>query len=494
MARPGDTAGSEWAETSLLEVLDHVTEGFQILSPDWRYLYVNDAVCHHARKGRHELIGRRMTEVYPGISETEMFGTLARCMRDRAPVDFENLFEHPDGEQAWFELRVRPVPEGLLVISTDVTERRSLERQLLAAQRMEAVGRLAGGVAHDFNNILTAIMGFGDFALGDLDGHPARADVEEVLAAAQRAAQLVGQLLAFSRRQPVEPRVVDVADHLRDLERMLARVLGEDIELTVRPDADLWPVRVDPTALEQAMMNLAVNARDAMAEGGTLRIEARNVSLPEAGDHVRLSVTDDGVGMDAETRAQIFEPFFTTKELGRGSGLGLSTCYGIVKRAGGLVRVDSELGKGSTFQIFLPRVHERARADAAPGAPSEVRGAETILVVEDDEQVRTLAQRALSELGYAVLAARESTEGLALATAASRVDLLLTDLVLPGSSGRALAAAFQRVHPWGRVLYMSGYADGATPLPEADGPLLQKPFAPGDLAARVRGALGQRTA
>jgi two-component system cell cycle sensor histidine kinase/response regulator CckA len=392
----------------------------------------------------------------------------------------------------------------ILVIGQDISELRRLEHQLLLSQRMEGIGRLAGGIAHDFNNLLTAILGHAEMAQDDVaPSDPARGNIAEITRAAQRAADLTRQLLAFARRQIIEPRIVDLNCLVVNVDRMLRRLLGEDVELVTVQDPELWRVRIDPGQFEQVLVNLAVNARDAMPDGGTLVIETRNVHLDEdfarthatvqAGPHVLLAVSDTGSGMDEDVLAHIFEPFFTTKEVGKGTGLGLATCYGIVKQNRGSIWVDSEPRVGTTFRIYLPR------ADAAPVQPADAtdapavlksEGHETVMLVEDEALVRNLAADALRRHGYQVLSASTGLEALDLAgQALHSIDVLVTDVVMPQMGGEQLARRLLAERPALKVLFISGYTDLAVLQHGsllAGTALLQKPFTPGQLVQRVR--------
>jgi PAS domain S-box-containing protein len=395
---------------------------------------------------------------------------------------------------------------GILGIGRDVTERVQLEQQLRQAQKMEAVGRLAGGIAHDFNNILTAITGYVDLLLEDLGTtDPRRQDAQEVRKAADRAAALTRQLLAFSRQQVMQPRVLDLNGLVTELEKMLQRVLGEDVGLATRLDPALGAVKADAGQLEQVVMNLAVNARDAMPQGGRLTIETTNAELDAEyarehfpatpGRYVMLAVSDTGVGMTPDVHAHLFEPFFTTKEKGKGTGLGLATVYGIVKQSGGFIWVYSEPGQGATFKIYLPRVEQLAHAPvAATPAPAPVRGGtETVLVAEDEAPVRAVAREVLERLGYRVLEAPSAEAALDVVQRHSGViHLLLTDVVMPGMSGRDLARRLAALRPETRVIYMSGYtADAITRhgMLEPGLVYVQKPFTADTIARTVRDVL-----
>jgi two-component system cell cycle sensor histidine kinase/response regulator CckA len=390
---------------------------------------------------------------------------------------------------------------GALGISRDITERAQLEEQFRQAQKMEAVGRLAGGVAHDFNNVLSVILSYAEMIGGDLKPEePLRADIEEIRTAALRATDLTRQLLAFSRQQVLEPRVLDLTQSVAGMEKMLRRLLGADIELTMLQATRLWNVKADPGQMEQILMNLAVNARDAMPRGGQLVIETQNVELDDdyarahhdvrPGSYVMLTVADSGSGIDRDTLGRIFEPFFTTKEKGKGTGLGLSTVFGIVTQSGGHIWVDSEPGKGTTFKVYLPRVV--GAVELTPSArplPPSGRGNETILLVDDDDQVRAVARSILRRSGYVVLEASNGGEALLVCEQhPGRIHLLLTDVVLPRMSGRQIAERVATMRSDTKVLFMSGYTDDAVlqhGLLKSDVAYIQKPITPATLIQKV---------
>jgi PAS domain S-box-containing protein len=419
-------------------------------------------------------------------------------------------WRHRDGSYRHLESNAAPVygPDGELIgfrgADRDITERVQLEAQLLQSQKMEAIGTLAGGVAHDFNNLLTSILGYSDIVLQELaDGHPLREDVEEIRKAGERAAALTRQLLAFSRKQILKPVVLEVNGVVGGLEKMLRRLIGEDIELVVAREAGVGYTRADPGQIEQVILNLVINARDAMPRGGSLRIETHTMDLDESGvrahpgsttgSYVCIAVNDTGMGMDRETQSRIFEPFFTTKGAGKGTGLGLSTVYGIVKQSGGHISVESEPERGTTFRVYLPRVFEPEETPPAAATGRRPTGVETVLLVEDEQGLRVLARRILESHGYAVIEASGGEEALRISRRhQSPIDLLLTDAVMPGMGGSDLAREIAAERPATRVLYMSGYTDDAVVrqghLDEGSA-FIQKPFASDALVQKVREVL-----
>jgi len=435
---------------------------------------------------------------------------VARIRADGRLEHHEQVYRRRDGKAAHVIQNVIGVfdPEGELLelrgYVFDITAQKKVEEQLRQAQKMEAVGRLAGGVAHDFNNLLTVITGYGDRIIERLDEHdPLRRGLDAIKKAADRAASLTEQLLAFSRQQVLAPKVLDLNAVVMNMDKLLRRLIGEDIELRTVLGRTLGRIKADQSRIEQVLMNLAVNARDAMPQGGTLTIETANVDLDASyvarfiwlvpGPYVMITVADTGCGMDLETKARLFEPFFTTKAQGKGTGLGLSTAYGIVKQSGGYIWVESEPNQGATFRICLPRVDEAVEHPVAERAVRRApRGTETILLVEDEDDVRQLLREVLDSFGYTVLEARNGLEALALADEHPGLDLLLTDVVMPLMSGRDLANRLVQRRGELKILYMSGYTDDTIiqhGVLEPGTAFLQKPFSPSILARKVREVL-----
>jgi two-component system cell cycle sensor histidine kinase/response regulator CckA len=506
------------------EALREGEAGFRLLfasnpHPMWvfdqvtlRFLEVNDAALAHYGYSREEFLAMRITDIRPPEDVPALTETLQGGMEAHSRLRLRPWRHRlKDGrviqvEIATHELDFERRP-GVLVVAHDVTARQILEAQLLQAQKMEAIGQLAGGVAHDFNNLLGVITGYSELAQRQIGAaHPARARLDQVIKAAERAAGLTRQLLAFSRKQVMRLKVFDLNAVVADTQKMLGRLIGEDIDVVVHAEPGLGSVRADPGQIEQVLLNLAVNARDAMPKGGTLTLETGNVDLDQAyadahppaqaGPYVMLSVSDSGSGMDKATQLRIFEPFFTTKPEGRGTGLGLATVYGIVKQSGGYVWVYSEPGRGTTFKVYLPRVDEPAEAVHPALAVSETpRGGETILLVEDTESLREVIQETLEESGYTVLLASHGEEAVAIARERKGpIDLLLTDVVMPKLGGAELAKRLVVLRPEMRVLYMSGYTSHAISQQGIVGQevaLLQKPFTGDTLARAVREALSR---
>jgi len=473
-----------------------------------RILAVNDAAITRYGYSEPEFLERTLRDIRSPDDQARLDAELSHRPEEGA-VRTGVRHRAKDGKVFEVDLVARPLDfagrRARLVLAHDVTAQRHLEEQLRQSQKMEAVGQLAGGIAHDFNNLLTAILGSTQLLLQNMpSGDPRREDAEEVRHAGLRAAELTRQLLAFSRRQVLAPKVLELNAVVGNMDRMLRRLLGEDIELVTSLDPGAGAVNADPGQLEQVLLNLAVNARDAMPGGGRLSIETARLHLHEEhverrhrlppGDYACLVVTDTGVGMDDATQAHLFEPFFTTKEVGKGTGLGLATVYGIVKQSGGYIWVYSEPGRGTTVKVYLPRVPAATEAPVAPPPPKAVRGGhETVLLVEDAAPVRTLARRSLEACGYRVLDAADGPSALELsARHPSGIDLLVTDVVMPGMSGRELAERLAPERPEMKVLYTSGYTDDAMVrqgVLNAGVAFLQKPFVPDMLARKVREVL-----
>jgi PAS domain S-box-containing protein len=461
-----------------------------------------------------DLRGQRLAEVTAPDNTQPFDEAVSRALTAQQPQRLAYEIELPTGKH-WFDAVIVPFAEDsnphgagrVLFVPRDVTERHTLELDLRQAQKMDALGRLAGGIAHDFNNLLTAIMGYASLLTRSLGRQGAAADdAEEILKASQRAALLTQQLLAFSRRQVVQMKPVALNDLVHDMQRMLERIIGEDVQLVADLDTSLPLVQSDPGQLQQVMLNLAVNARDAMPNGGTLTLRTRPIVLNQRqagepalrpGVYALLEVTDTGVGMDEATRVRVFEPFFTTKDRVGGTGLGLAMVYGIVRQAAGDVSVISELGQGTTFRIFLPELPAAALSAVEPvvaGSDVLPRGNETILVVEDQPQIKELSCRMLREQGYDVLGTTDARQALEIcARHDGPIHLLVTDMVMPRMGGAELAQAARPLRPEMKVLYMSGHTDSSA---VHDGtradrvPFLQKPFTPRELGSRVREALG----
>jgi PAS domain S-box-containing protein len=487
-------------------ITENTRDLITLLDPEGCCVYTSPSCSGILGYAPVELIGVALADFVHPEDQASVVEQMARLAASGgAQATFR--MRHAGGGWRWIEtFWTATVQDGVrynVAVGRDITERKRLEAQFLQAQKMEGIGRLAGGVAHDFNNLLTAIMSYTELARDGLaPGDPVGEDLDEVARAARRAADLTSQLLAFARKQIIEPQALNLNTLIEGMDRLLRRVIGEDVELHVRPAAELGYVKADPGQIEQVLINLAVNARDAMPDGGKLIVETRNVTLDatsveqhvgmEPGAYVLLEVNDTGLGMDAETQRQIFEPFFTTKEPGRGTGLGLATCYGIIRQHGGSIALYSDVGHGSAFKIYLPRVAEPATAaphhEDSTAAP---QGSETILLAEDELAVRMLASRVLRERGYTVIEAANGDEALRAAQErnGAEIDLLLTDMVMPKMGGGALAERLKALYPGIRVLFISGYTDSALihhGQLASGTEFMRKPFSPADLARKVR--------
>lgn len=513
-----DLQQSEERYRTLVETMN---EGVAILDQDDRIVYANDSLCRMTGFSREDLVGKPLTAIAPDENAPKSPDQLSR-RREGKNRPYEIEFPRKTGESIFAIFSPAPILDaegnfkGSFAVVTDITERKRAERALIKSeeklrqmQKMEAIGRLAGGVAHDFNNLLTAILGYSDMALDVLDpSGPAYADVEEIKKAGQRASSLTQQLLAFSRKQMLQPQVLNLNLLVADMNRMLHRLIGEHIEFITDFDPNLKPIVFDPSQAQQIVMNLVINARDAMPEGGRLKIVTKNVDIAEAdarvkeeikpGPYALLSFTDTGSGMDEETMARVFEPFFTTKEQGKGTGLGLSTVFGILRQSGGDIQVTSSPSSGTTFNLYLPQGSALQRVETSDEAALLPQGSlENILLVEDEGAVRRLAARALKKYGYRVVSVEGALAALKLIESGSpdsRFDLLLTDIVMPEMSGKVLVDRVRKIKPDIRILYMSGYDDKMIAEQGTIDPtvaLLQKPFRIADLVGKVRAVLDE---
>ncbi len=465
-----------------------------------RFLEINHAAAVHYGYSREEFLSMTLEDIRPPEDVARLKDTVARA----SGLTLSGRWRHrlKDGRQIDVDVASHSISYGgrlaVLSVLQDVTERNRLEEQLRQSAKMEAVGMLAGGIAHDFNNLLTIINGYSQILLNAIpETDPNHTAVEQIMKAGERAAGLTRQLLSHSRRQVLQPKLLNLNRLLTGMEAMLRRLIGEDIELRFAPGPEIGQVKADPGQVEQVIMNLAVNARDAMPRGGMLTIETRNVELSELsastqfpakpGKYVALVVVDDGSGMDAETRAHLFEPFFTTKTQGQGTGLGMATVLGIVKQSGGAIEVASEPGKGTSVKVYLPRVDQPAAPETETVWNKSVGGSETILLVEDEEQVRHLVRDTLRREGYQVLDAPSPAEARRIAEAhPGRIHLLIADVVMPKEGGRELASSLVSRRPSMKVLFMSGYTDQAV-----ESEFIQKPFTPAALSRKVREILEQ---
>jgi PAS domain S-box-containing protein len=499
-----------------LALVLHAPVGLAIVDRDARLLLVNPSTCRLVGYDADSLLQQSVLRLFHTDDHDRLAALLADCANGPGePRVAQARAVRADGTGLDIELTavnrlddaaVRGMILSLRDVTRDLFEHRRLEGQFLQAQKMEPLGRLAGGIAHDFNNLLTAIGGYTEFLAEEFtESDPRMREVEEIRKATERATALTRQLLAFSRKQALKLTAIDLNAVVGNMDRMLRRLIGEDVTLNTVLSADLQPAHADAGQIEQVIVNLAVNARDAMPRGGHLRLETANVALRaedvsrqgdvEPGVYVMLAVSDTGVGMSAETRAHLFEPFFTTKERGRGTGLGLSTVYGIVKQCGGHIAVTSEVDRGTTFRVYLPQAATQTAVTI--GTPIEISGgSETILVVEDEPSVLRLTREALERRGSRVLTASGWLEALDLVSRKTiEMDLVLTDVVMPGMGGRMLGERIRLIRPDVKLLYMSGYPEGALDQQGNRRPrveLLEKPFTADRLALKVRQALDQR--
>ncbi len=489
---------------------DNVVDMIAVVDPSGKRIYNSPSYQRILGYANDELEATSAFEQVHPDDRQLVVDAAAEARRSGVGRRIEYRMRHKDGNWVYLESTASPVinakgqVENIVIVNRDISERRRLEEQLRQSQKMDAIGRLSGGVAHDFNNLLGVIIGYTEILQERIpEGDSLRSCVDQILKAGNRAASLTRQLLAFSRQQVLAPKVLVLNGVVSDMEKMLKRMIGEDIELVTELDSKLGKMRADQGQIEQVIMNLVVNARDAMPEGGKLVIRTSNFVMDTAfvrryaypvqpGNYVLLNVSDNGVGMDSATQQRIFEPFFTTKEKGKGTGLGLSTVYGVVKQSGGYIDVASELGKGTTFSIYLPQTEHAAETDGhKQDQPELLRGAETILLVEDEESLRALAKSLLESFGYAVLEAADGKAALKVEEQTTgTIHLLLTDVVMPGINGRILADEIKKKRPGIKVVYMSGYTGqriGETVI-EPGSLYLQKPFTKENLARKVREA------
>jgi PAS domain S-box-containing protein len=488
---------------------DDAEDSIFIVSDDARIEYANSASAHRFGMRSEDIVGKRLSDVFPVNVAEEMWREVSSVFTTGVRQYVEHRFAAPSGD-LWLGTWLVPISReasgraAVMGAARDITDRKRLEREFAQSQKLEAVGRLAGGIAHDFNNLLTAIIGYADLILENVR-HDANltADVIEIKAAGERAGRLTRQLLTFSRKQQFSPTVLDLNQIVLELRNMLDRIIGEDIALGIVIDPQLAPTKADASLIEQLVVNLVVNARDAMPRGGTIRIKTFNAELDAAfvsthdgavaGSYVAVAVQDTGCGMTADVLAHAFEPFFTTKPAGKGTGLGLSTVYGIVKQSGGAITIDSRPGAGTTVTTYFPVVDPAADATAKQShRTAPLSGTETILVVEDEPRLRRLVQRALHQYGYTVLDAETVDHAISLAERhAGVIDLLLSDVIMPGLSGPDLAQRVVRLRPSIKVLYMSGFTSAGA----VGGSIsrrtcfLPKPFTTHGLAQKVRECL-----
>ena len=503
-------------ELLLRSIIENTSDAIFFKDHQGRYVLANTATLQAVGRGETEVIGKTDAEIFPSESAEIIRGNDRRVLESGRSLMSEERLTTSYGDTYWqanksplFDSEGRAL--GLVGISRNITELKAaqrrneeLERRILQAEKMETVGRLAGGVAHDFNNMLGVILGHSEMALSELqDGHPLRETLEEIEKAARRSAALTGQLLAFARQQPITPRLLDLNEAVTGMLKMLRRVIGEQLELSWLPGPGAKMVCIDPTQVEQLLVNLCVNARDAIADTGCITIETGTVHFDQppgcedqelpAGDYVRLTISDDGKGMEQETLAHLFEPFFTTKETGRGTGLGLATVDGIVKQNRGFIEVVSRPGQGSRFTVYLPQARGEQGVQQAVASASPTGGGECILLVEDEAMLRAMSKTMLERQGYLVLAAAGGKEALQLAEKEGMaIDLLITDVVMPGMNGRDLAATLATRSPGLACLFMSGYTADVIAhhgVLDSGVSFLQKPFSAKELAAKVREVL-----
>ena len=486
--------------TRLVQTLENMTEAFFACDRDWRFVYLNAAAERLIGQNREEVIGKELWEAFPDTRGTVFEHEFRKAMEAGEPARFTAPYDLLD---TWVDVSAYADDDGLAIYARDITQQRKAEEQLRHAQRLESVGQLTGGIAHDFNNLLSVVIGNAELIQELSQDNPEIGELAEMIgSAAVRGSELTRRLLAFARKQALEPGVVDVNRLVADMDPLLRRTLGEHIEIELARGAGLWPAMIDPGQLEDTLLNLSLNARDAMPDGGKLTIETYNARIDEDyaveieelphGQYVAIAVSDTGHGIEPEHLDRVFEPFFTTGKKERGTGLGLAMVYGFIKQSGGHVRIYSEPGQGTTVRLYLPRTHENP-SDSRKEAPERLTGDETILLVEDDELLRQVAHSHLDRLGYTVLEAGNGPEALEWLNTNRPIDLLFTDVVMPGGmSGRQLAEQAEKIRPGLKVLYTFGYTENAIVHHGRLDPgvhLLSKPYRQTELSRSVRRAL-----
>lgn len=488
----------------LRSTLEQMHEGIQVVDANWKYIYVNDAAAKHGRTSKESLLGRTLMECYPGIDQSELFQTLNEVMQDQKPRSLENLFIYPDGDKTWFDIFIEPHTEGILIRSIDITDRKVLQESYMHAQKMESIGQLAGGVAHDFNNKLATMSLYCEMISDSLPEQPLKAKeyAKNIQKAIEQSTQLTRQLLAFSRKQVLDLKTINLNELVNTLNSEFMRFLGEHVIVETHLQDDLGAVRIDPGQIEQVILNLCINARDAMPNGGVITIETRNTILDEdycnrrsdvtPGEYVLISVTDNGVGMSKEIQKRAFEPFFTTKSVGKGTGLGLSMVHGVVKQSRGHIWLYSEEGIGTTFKMYFPQFGQTQSKEApAPASTEALTGSECILLVEDDPMLRSAFESTLSRVGYKVLTAESGHQALQI-FAENDIDLLLTDLVMPKMTGKELADELRTIRSDLKVIFVSGYTKNSivhNAALDIDSVLIQKPVRTQDLLRTIQEVL-----
>jgi two-component system, cell cycle sensor histidine kinase and response regulator CckA len=495
------------AKEYLNQIINCIGDAIFVMDREHKYILINDAICRFTGRQREALLGTTSPKPTSATGINSLWEQEEAVFETGKELVTEDSISDGQGNPRNLMTKKSLLTDQhgnkqIVGISRDITEYKQLQAKFMQAQKMEAIGVLAGGVAHDFNNLLNVINGYSELVLEELDGDdPIRKDLEQIQAAGRHAAALTSQLLAFSRKQILQPEILSLNTAMIQMSSMLRRMIGEDIEIVTRTQPDLGLINADPGQIQQIVMNLAVNARDAMPHGGKLTIETANVDYDadyakdhpsvSEGAYVMMAITDNGIGMDANAKEHLFEPFFTTKGKGRGTGLGLSTIYGIVRQSNGFIWVYSEPGKGTTFKIYFPRVNvetedANTRKDSAP----VLRGSETVLVVEDEQSVRALTCRVLRDRGYTILEAADGMQALEIAGSdAGNIDMVVTDVVMPGMTGKDLVVKLQSMRPDIKVLYTSGYTDNAIVhhgILNPDVAFLQKPFTAKNLAQKVR--------